>query len=449
MEHPEPASFSAQPSASVPPPLVPEAPKRSSHAALLIVFLVVFIDLLGFGIVLPLLPRYAKVFLNDLIPGGGGSALGGVIMGLLYSSFSVMQFIFAPVWGRLSDRAGRRPILLLGLAGSVVFYALFGIASGLGGAEHQALALVLLFVARIGQGISGATIATAQAVIADSTTPERRSRGMALVGAAFGIGFTFGPLFGALAIYLWPGSLGAPGYVAAGLSLIALLLGLRLLPETLRPDSTGHGRRAFRWDELETALKTPAVGLLIITFFLATFAFANFEATLSLLTLDTLQYTEKENFWLFAYIGLTLMLAQGGLYQMLARRGVTELTFMTMGVALLILGLGGLGGVGVISSLEEKLSHDTLLTWMLLAITLAVTGFAFLTPSAQALISRRSDPAKQGEILGINQSAAALARILGPAIGLSLYNVLPSHSLPYAVATVLLLVVVLILPRLR
>ena len=146
------------------------------------------IDLLGFGVVLPLLPRY-----------GERLEAGPATVGMLMASFSAMQFLFTPVWGRLSDRVGRRPILILGLAGSVVFYALFGYAS-------RIASLWLMFVSRMGAGISGATIATAQAYIADSTPPERRGKGMALIGAAFGIGFTFGPLLGAAALRLDPGS---------------------------------------------------------------------------------------------------------------------------------------------------------------------------------------------------------------------------------------------------
>ena len=135
------------------------------------------IDLLGFGIVIPLLPRYATDYLLPLFPGESQQSLRGAILGLLMSSFSLMQFIFAPLWGRLSDRIGRRPVLLLGLFSSFVFYGLFGLASELSPAEHAGLALLLFFVARTGAGIAGATLGTAQAVIADSTTPEKRSRG--------------------------------------------------------------------------------------------------------------------------------------------------------------------------------------------------------------------------------------------------------------------------------
>jgi len=434
------------------------APGKASHAAMMIVFLVVFIDLLGFGIVLPLLPRYGKRFLAGdwLFQSWNNQALvTGLVLGVLMSSFSAMQFIFAPIWGRISDVVGRKPILLLGLAGSVLFYGLFGVASELGGSDHPEVALLLLLAARIGQGIFGATIATAQAVIADCTTPEKRSRGMALIGAAFGIGFTFGPLVGAGSLAIRD-HLGAPGFAAAGLSLLALILGIFLLPETLRPggEAVAH-RRLLNWHALRGALVTPGVGLLIIMFFLATFAFANFEATLSLLTqIPALDLPEQSNFYVFAYIGFMLMLAQGGFYQMLARRGVTEITFITLGLVFLLLGMGGLCGFALAAQQPEifgvaGFDFGTLLAWLLLAVGVAVLGFAFLTPSIQALISRRSDPTRQGEILGVNQSAAALSRILGPVVGLALYHVLPSHALPFAVAAGLLALVLVLIPRVK
>src|SRR5262249_32268372 len=160
--------------------------------------LVMFIDLIGFALVLPLLPLYGKEFLNPLLPPvetAQGRMLRGLILGTLLSSFSLMQFIFAPIWGRISDARGRRPFLLLGLLGSVGFYTLFGFASEWGRREgHQLIGIILLFAGRIGAGIAGATVSTAQAVIADCTTAEKRSHGMALIGAAFGMGFMFGPI---------------------------------------------------------------------------------------------------------------------------------------------------------------------------------------------------------------------------------------------------------------
>jgi MFS family permease len=418
--------------------------------AMFIVFLVMFIDLLGFGIVLPLLPRYGREFLEPLFPGPSRERLRMSILGLLMASFSAMQFLFAPVWGRISDRAGRRPFLLLGLLGSVLFYALFGFASSWGILEgRQLLGLILLFVARIGAGIAGATVSTAQAVIADCTTPERRSRGMALIGAAFGIGFTFGPLIGGAALILFPGSPGGPGYAASGCSLLGLVLALALMPETLRPGTVSRRRGWLHLGAWRLALHTPTVGLLILTFFLSTLAFANFEPTVALLTQDVLHYGDEQNFWVFAYIGLVLVLAQGGLYQMLARRGLRETSFMFLGAGLMAAGLGGLGGAAAVAARAGAEGSFHLLALFLAAVTVAVIGFAFVTPSVQALVSRRSDPARQGEILGVNQSANALARILGPFLGVTLYGFLPSHVLPYDFAVTLLLIVLLLTARVR
>ena len=446
----------------------PSAPPNRSGAksALMIVFLVVFIDLLGFGIVIPLLPRYGDRYVKVLLPSEaangveGESRASGAVLGLLMASFSAMQFFFAPVWGRISDRVGRRPILLVGLVGSVLFYLLFGYASDLP-AEWAALALTLLFVSRIGAGVAGATIASAQAVIADCTTPERRKHGMALIGAAFGIGFTFGPLVGFASLSLFPDNHGAIGYAAAALSFLALILGLLLLPETRHfEEAPPLRRRWFDWRTTREVLSRPALAPIVLIFFLATLGFGGFEPTLALLIKDTLHLDEQNSFLVFAYVGLVLVLTQGLLYRRLANR-LSEVTFMAMGISLMSLGLVMLGGVTWMgaeytASLGEKWTaaehpqeFRLLLGCMLASMTLAVIGFAFLTPSAQALISRRSDPAKQGEILGVNQSAASLARILGPVFGLILYKLTPSHLLPYLFGAALLLVMLPLLPRIR
>lgn len=434
------------------------APAKSNRSALLIVFLVVFIDLFGFGIVLPLLPRIAEEF----IPGGRTNPLNGMILGLLMASFSAMQFIFAPIWGRVSDRVGRRPILLMGLVSSVIFYTLFGFASMLGTEGNRQLGLVLLFVARLGAGIAGATISTAQAVIADSTTREGRSRGMALIGAAFGIGFFFGPLIGAAAFFFLEGHedqayyYGVPGFLAATLSLIAGVLGFLLLPETLRPGGEPHGRRNwFDARGFRSVLQVPNLGTLILTFFLSTLAFANFEPTLALLTKSHgLHLSNKYNFLVFAYVGLVLALSQGVLYRRLALR-VRELTFMELGTALMMLGLSGVGVIAYYASeplaadQERALDRKTLLVLLFMILAVAITGFAFVVPSVQALISRLSDPRKQGEILGINQSANAMARILGPFFGMVLYESTSTHILPYVFGAALLLMALLITLHLR
>jgi MFS family permease len=452
-------TISGAPGDSPTPDQLPGGKNRKS--ALLIVFLVVFIDLLGFGIVLPLLPLYADSLLKPLFPGEHQRVVHGVILGLLMSSFSAMQFLFAPIWGRVSDRIGRRPILLLGLTGSVVFYLLFGIASELGAGGWLLTALILLFVARLGAGIAGATISTAQAVIADCTPPQERSRGMALIGAAFGIGFTFGPLVGFLS--LKTPAAGAPGYFAAALSLVALLLAIWRLPETVRPDTTGLRRGWLDWQGLNRALRIPTIGSLIVTFFLATFAFGSLESTLavlnrSLLIADNQEATalsatrehqvDESNFLIFAFVGFILMLVQGGIYRPLAKR-ISELTFMRVGLAIMTVGLLCACVVAWAVYQGSLQRGSSVLYYALPVLTIAVTGFAFLTPSVQSLISRRSDPTQQGEILGANQGASALARILGPFIGLSTFHLEPAHITPYGMSAVLLFLVFLMSLRLR
>jgi MFS family permease len=435
------------------------AEARRRHSALGIVFLVVFIDLLGFGIVLPLMPYYATELIKPLIPGEDWflKLLRGLVLGLLLASFSLMQFFFAPVWGRISDRVGRRPILLLGLAGSAASYALFGVALQLGASGRVGLGLALMFLTRVGQGIAGATIATAQAVIADSTPPDRRARGMAIIGAAFGIGFTFGPLLGFASLFV--DAAGAPGFAAAVLSGLALALGIRLLPETLRPGVSAGRRRFFDWLGFRNVLATPTVGLLVLAFFLATFAFGSLESTLALvnkllltgavehreLSLTQLKKSEGSNFLVFAYVGLVLVIVQL-IYRRLVSR-VGEVRFLRSGVLLMALGLAG---AVIVLLIRESFTPG----WGSLAIglpvmTLAVVGFAFMTPSVQSLISRRSDPSRQGEALGVNQSASALARILGPFLGATLFFAPPEHILPYAIGCALLLWVFFLSLRLQ
>ncbi len=428
---------------------------RANRSALLIVFLVVVIDLLGFGIVLPLLPRFASSYVEQVLPGQGKTWVGGLVIGLLMASFSAMQFIFAPIWGRVSDRVGRRPVLLVGLAGSVVFYTLFGYALDM---PHETfdqarLALVLLFVTRIGAGISGATISTAQAVIADCTTPEKRKHGMALIGAAFGIGFTLGPIVGFVSLLYFPDDHGPIGYAAAGLSLIALGLGSFLLRETRNFGTAPPlDRRWIDFRAVRSTLSTPAIAPVILAFFMATLGFASFEVTLSLLNRDALGLEDRHNMLVFAYVGFVLLLTQGYLYRKLAKK-LDEPTLMTIGIWLMGFGVLLLGGVTYFAwsyvIAKEEAPFGPLLTAQLISLAVAVVGFAFLTPSAQALISRRTDAERQGEVLGVNQSASALARILGPVMGLGLYQATATHLLPYVLGGTLVLLMLPVMPMIR
>jgi DHA1 family tetracycline resistance protein-like MFS transporter len=433
-----------------------EPAPTAARSAKFIVFLVVFIDLLGFGIVLPLLPRFADQFLA-----GASDGTKGVVIGLLYSSFSIMQFAFAPMWGRLSDRIGRRPVLVIGLVGSVLFYALFGYACGLPASSAE-LALTLLMLSRIGAGIAGANIGTAAAVIADCTTPDKRAKGMALIGAAFGIGFTFGPLIAYFGLELFQNNPGGPGFIAAGLSAIALGLAIGMLPETL-PPGPKPPREGFGISRTIAVLKNPIVGPLILLYFLAIFAFANFEGTLSLFTKEAFQLTERDNFLVFAYIGFVLLVAQGGIYRPLVGRK-KEAYMLKLGAGLMLLGLGGLIGCayvtaairpqtivteeGIRLTMHAVTGLETQLKVLFYgAVTVAVVGFAFVNPSVSALVSRRAEPGRQGEIIGVNQSAAALGRIAGPFVGNVVFWLEPARMLPFVVGCVLTFGAIALLPR--
>jgi MFS family permease len=402
----------------------------SRKAGLLLVFVTVFIDLLGFGIVLPLLPRYGEAFQAN-----------GLQIGLLMASFSAMQFVFAPIWGRMSDRVGRRPILILGLAGSTLSYALFGYATSLG-IDGQLLgqsALTWLFITRIGAGIAGATIPTAQAYIADVTGPKDRAKGMALIGAAFGIGFTFGPLLGAFFVSDVHGAAPTPmpGYVAAIISGCALLFAILRLPESLNPDSKPVDRHWLDVGSFRSAMSHPHVGMVLATMFITTFAFGQFEATLSLLT-ERLGLSQQDNFYIFAYIGLILTLAQG----LLVRRLVPKLGEFRMGFAGVFLMVLGLAAIAMVAS---KGTAGQLYA----VLPIVVVGFSATTPSLQSMLSLSSSESEQGGILGLGQSMSAMARILGPVAGLTLFGIGKNHALPYWFGSGLMLFSLLAVLRLR
>ncbi len=385
-----------------------------------VVFLTVFIDLLGFGMVLPLLPIYGEHFTTDE---------QGWVLGLLMASFSVMQFIFAPLWGRLSDRIGRRPVLMIGLAGSVVFYSLFAFAT-------IRMSLALLFLSRIGAGIAGATISTAQAYIADSTSLEKRPKGMALIGMAFGLGLTFGPLLGLLAV---PDKnappTATPGFVAAGLSLVALLMAVFMLPESKTVESEKAGRKIFDFAALRNAISIPSISFILLAIFVCLFSFANFETTLSLLIFPDVKHVEGSPFnftWgqvclTYAFIGFTLALVQGGIVRRMSGK-VPEGTMVATGALIEVIGF----------SLVLLAIYQQSSTWLYVALVVVVAGFSFMQPNLNSLLSRRSDPERQGMVLGVGQSVSSLARIVGSGLGIPLLK--QGHGIPYYVAAGLMAV---------
>ena len=388
-----------------------ESPQRP----LAVLFLVVVIDLLGWGLFLPMLPLW-----------GARLASSGWVVGLLLASFSAMQFVFSPVWGAWSDRIGRRPVLLAGLLGSAAFYLV--IAYGC-----HAASLPLLFLGRIGAGISGATLGTAQAYIADRTTPERRSSGMMLIGIAFGVGFSIGPALGAGAILSEDHFRGpdpqrlhlAPALGAAALSALAWLFAWRFLPES-RP-ATGAAPRSARFDGVAWRLvrTTPGLATTIGALFLATLAFGQFETTLAP-ALEKVFHQEKSKiYWVFAYVGALLVIVQGSV-RPLAKRW-PELSMARIGAGAMVVGIGlALLGLQMAS-----------LTFLLATMPVLIFGFSLVTPALQALVSKRAAADRQGAVLGVSQSASALARILAQLVGVSLLEF--SVAAPYVLSAGLLM----------
>jgi MFS family permease len=270
--------------------------------SLLVIFFSVFIDLIGFGIVMPLLPIYSRDFNAP-----------GYLIGLIMASFSVMQFLFAPLWGGLSDRIGRRPVILISNAGSALAYAMFAYAATVGGQNG----LLLILISRIFAGICGANLSVASAYIADVTPPEKRSRGMALIGVAFGLGFIFGPAFGSFSASQW--GLAGPGWAAAAICAANVVFGFFVLPESRRADSETVTKRP-RFGQWAHTFAQPTVGLLVVLYFLAIFCFAAFETTFGLLV-KPLGYDEKNVGYLIAFCGVVTALVQGAIHRLVKKFG--------------------------------------------------------------------------------------------------------------------------------
>lgn len=365
-----------------------------------VIFLIVFIDLIGFGIVLPMLPLYAEHF--------GAS---GLMIALIVASFSVMQVFFSPFWGRLSDRIGRRPVILISVAAGTLSYILFAFGS----AQEGKTALLLILLSRIFAGACGGNINVTQAYIADITPGKNRSMAMGLVGMAFSLGLICGPAIGSVSAR-W--GMAAPAGVAATLGAISLLLATLILEESLPAEhrkkvcAAPPPRRILVW---KTALSHPQIGTLCLFFFISTFCFACYEVTMGLLAEANLKFDTTRIGYLFAWHGLVTALAQGFLIRKLIDR---------WGEARIIT----LSFIGSAISLFSIPWFHSFIPF-LCAITLNSLSVSLNRPTTIGLISRFAPPERQGELLGVSQSMGAIARIASPLCCMLLFD--HAHWMPY------------------
>src|SRR5712664_902032 len=357
----------------------------ASRARIGVIFFTVLIDLIGFGIVLPILPYYAQRF--------GAAGLGyGAIIGV----FSLMQFVATALLGKLSDRIGRRPVLLTTMLVNAVGYTLFAFAGS----------YWVLFLSRVVSGFAGGNISAAQAYIADITTPAERSRGMGMVGAAFGIGFSLGPAIGGFsAHYLGPS---APGLVAVGLSLANFVSAYFILPESLKHELRVRRPLFDLWHIVE-AVARPKLRPLMIVWALTPVAFAGYTVALPLHASKTLHWTERDLAILFTIIGVTAAAVQGYFFRKIARR--------TGERALVI---AGTFGMALSIAIVPFLASSALLYGWTFVLAFANSIFA---PAATGLVSVYADPTEQGTVLGAAQAIAALGRTAGPPVTGTVYDV--------------------------
>ena len=369
--------------------------------------LTVFIDMVGFGIIIPLTPFWAERF-------GASPAL----VTLLFATYSAFALVFSFVWGWVSDRWGRKPVLILSLMGSVMSFAWLGLAD----------ALWMLFAARALGGVFGANIAVAQAYIADITPPEDRAKGMGMMGAAFGAGFVIGPAIGGL--LAGPDAdnpdFRTPFFVAAGVSFIAVIVGIVFLREPQRHAETSVPRGVIeRFRGFAEVMSHPRIAWPMVVMVMMAFVMAGLESTYALWTERAHEWGPRETGFFFAYIGVLLVLVQAGLVRVAMKR-FDEATCAPAALVAMTIGIGMIPWCATI--------------WLVyLSGALIALGFGLGNPMLNALISKGAPGDIQGTVLGASQSAQSLCRILGPITAGALFSTF-SRDMPYYVGGVILVI---------
>lgn len=378
-------------------------PDAKSKRALTFLFLTVFIDLLGVGLLVPVLPYLVRRYDSDAFT-----------VGLLSASFAMAQFLASPLLGLWSDRAGRRPVLLISLFGTGVGYYLFGIGGS----------LAVLFVARIIDGFTGGNFVIAQAYIADVTESHERTKAFGLIGAAFGLGFVLGPAISGL---LTGFGIAAPAYAAGTLAVANTLFGYFVLPESLPPEKRQRGAwRARDLDPLRPMfkyLRRPVLGLMLWAVFAFNFAHSGLQSNFAVYTLNRFHWGPRDNAWMFVYLGVSSALVQGWLIRKLAPK-LGERKLAVWGTLITAAGFAVLAWAPVP-------------VWLFVGLTLTVLGGGG-GPAMQSLISQHAEPREQGTLMGVVQSVGGLTRILGPVWAGFIFDYLGMSSPYWSGAAVLM-----------
>ncbi|MEP6789270.1 MAG: MFS transporter, partial [Acidobacteriota bacterium] len=358
---------------------------------IIIIFITVLIDLIGFGIVIPVLPFYV---------GGDAFRATPFELGMIVASYSIMQFIFSPIFGAISDRYGRRPVLFFSLLGTSAGFLIVGFAT----------TLWMIFAGRILDGITGGNISTAQAYIADVTSRKNRAKGMGLIGAAFGLGFVLGPAIGGV---LSKYGTHIPFLFAAILAFVNAVALYFFLPESLKKNGKAAATRSVnRFAELFNALTDVRFRTVTTIYFLVVVGFSIMTTAFSLYTMQRFGYDAEQNGYLFFYIGVLAVILQGGLVGRLSA-AFGESRLVVAGCLMLTISLFAVPFVGPTSGG---------LTGLLLGIALFSIGNSIASPALTSLASKNASDADQGKALGVMQSGASLARAIGPVVAGVLLN---------------------------
>lgn len=352
-------------------------------ASLTLIFITVFIDLLGFGILIPILPTFSTIELN----------LSEFSIGLVLAIYSLTQFIFGPILGNLSDRVGRRPLIIGCLFLNAVGYVIFAFTNS----------FMLLLISRVVAGVGGSSVAVAQAYIADITTKHDRSKGMGMIGAAFGLGFVFGPIFGG---FLSKYGYEVTGFASASFSFIAFLFTIFFLPESLKKVKDKvetKARKLIDIPAIKLLFKNKKMASLIIIFFILVFSIANIYGTFALIGYKQYHFTDMQNGIMYGIIGIVSAFVQGGLIRVVSKY-MDDKKIVVYGAFLMMVGLAMVPYAGNMTGL------------IFVTIILAL-GSGSLQPTMLSLISKNTSQSEQGFTLGVNQSFSAFARVLGPLWG--------------------------------